>query len=393
MPTSEFCLPFLRKFSHFLSCALWQSDSKLRSGCQMANNELLMSRPSRRCLDPHKKKSLSYLDRQNFQSENISHFIWNMLENGGKGTSKPRQTLYFIFFTFIIFFFWTPGGWVVCKVPGRSKQHRVAWLGSWGVVDCHKMNFRSIANGDVSILMSLSTWLQVFGRAMKHWSCMVFLTFPSCKTQWSGWAAASGGFAAVPQQTGWAWQVGSYPLKVNDRFVVEHIHATLDLLWSLVGMKAWRNVESEVLWPRRDCHIAGSGQCVRDLCTSHHVSHFVGLSVQCGHVMWKFTGFFQVSKTCQEDAPGQEWWHWGSKAKALGLGRMSEDSTIQSFCIILYHFVAISAAAATVSVSRWRDVGGSMVQVPSHERAIWGFEEKTRRGQSSKLMAARFRAT
>ena len=209
MPTSEFCLLFLLRFINFLSCALWQSDSKLRSGCQMANSELLMSRPSRRCLDPRKKKSLSYLDLQNFQSENISHFVWNMLEDGGKGTSKPVQTLHFIFFTFILFSLWTPGGWDVCKVPGRSKQYRVAWIGSWGVVDCHKMNFRSLAIGDVLILMSLSTWLQIFGGAMEHWSSMVFLTFPSCKTKWSGWAAASGGFAAVPQQTCWAWQVGS----------------------------------------------------------------------------------------------------------------------------------------------------------------------------------------
>ena len=90
MPTSEFCLLFLFEFSHSLSCALWQSGSKLRSGCQMANNELLMSRPWRRCLDRRKKKSLSYLDLQNFQSENISHFIWNMLEDGRNGTSRPH---------------------------------------------------------------------------------------------------------------------------------------------------------------------------------------------------------------------------------------------------------------------------------------------------------------
>ena len=70
-------------------------------------------------------------------------------------------------------------------------------------------------------------------------------------------------------------------------------------------------------------------------------------SVKCGHVMSCVHRFLQVSKTCQEDAPGQEWWHRGSKAKAFGLGGCRRIRRFDHFvsCLLLsalrpppYHF-------------------------------------------------------
>lgn len=385
MRTSELFLLFLFKFLHFLSCALWQSDNKLRSGCQMANNELLMSRPSRRCLDPRKKKSLSYLDLQNFQSENISHFIWNMLEDGGKGTSKPVQTLYISFSSRSSFFlFELRGVWLSARFLEDLSNTELRGLvhEAWWTATRWTLEVLQLGMSRKDVLVNLAT---NFGRS--H-ATLAFLTFPSCKTKWSGWAASSGGFAAVPQQTGWAWQVGSYPLNVNDRFC-SWAHPCNS--WSSLKSCRYEGLEKCQIWssltstrlPHRGIWTMRQRLMHVSLCLSFCQPSQWNVVTWC-HV---FTGFFRYRKLAKKMHPDK---NGGTEAAKQ---RRSDWEDVGGFdnSIILYHFVALSAAAATVSL--WRDVGGSMVQVPSHERAIWGFEEKTRRGQSSKLMAARFRGT